>query len=164
MCPLARFDALEGLLAGTPRHAHGDCLLCAGCIQRGTVTGLLSLPYPVTCAQPLWSAYRASAYGSGLLTIHDADTATWQWNGFVRNNVNTAGYYDDGTEVRASGIRSTHLRLVMLLLVATNAPSMRLPLLPADHVRPSLASIRSHRADELSRGHPTRIASARHIW
>ena len=48
--------------------------------------------------QPLWSAYRASAYGSGLLTIHDANSATWEWNGFVRNNVNAAGYYDNGAE------------------------------------------------------------------
>ena len=96
------------------------------------------------CAQPLWSAYRASAYGSGLLTIHDADTATWQWNGFVRNNVNTAGYYDDGTEVRVSGIRHTHARLAVLLLLllllpVVPLPSMRLPLLPTDHVCPSLA-------------------------
>ena len=50
----------------------------------------------------MWSAYRASAYGSGLLTIYNETTARWHWNGFFRNNVNPTGYFTDGTtpEVR----------------------------------------------------------------
>ncbi len=121
----------DDTIFGTTAHDIQQC-----CFVSKYCTVPIRLP---TCAQPLWSAYRASAYGSGLLTIHDADTATWQWNGFVRNNVNTAGYYDDGTEVRVSGTRHTHAWLVMLLPVAT-LPSMRLgPLLSADHVCPSLA-------------------------
>jgi predicted phosphodiesterase len=59
--------------------------------------------------QPLWSAYRSSAYGSGLLTIHNATSATWKWNGFIRNNANKAGYFDVGPEVLASEeVQFTH--------------------------------------------------------
>jgi hypothetical protein len=47
--------------------------------------------------QPVWSAYRAAAYGSGLLTIYDSTSANWRWDGFIRNNVNPTGYYTDGT-------------------------------------------------------------------
>ena len=52
------------------------------------------------CApQPIWSAYRAAAYGSGLLTIYNTTHARWHWNGFIRNNVNAAGYTDGEPEV-----------------------------------------------------------------
>ena len=50
--------------------------------------------------QPIWSAYRAAAYGSGLLTIYNTTHARWHWNGFIRNNVNAAGYTDGEPEVR----------------------------------------------------------------
>ena len=66
------------------------------------VSSILSLTDEQVCApQPIWSAYRAAAYGSGLLTIYDTTSANWKWNGFIRNNVNPTGYYTDGTaEVR----------------------------------------------------------------
>ena len=51
----------------------------------------------MTVLQPIYSAYRAAAYGSGLLTIYNSTTARWHWNGFIRNNVNAAGYTDGTT-------------------------------------------------------------------
>ena len=49
--------------------------------------------------QPIWSAYRAAAYGSGLLKIIDANTAEWTWDGFLRNQADAAGYTDGGPDV-----------------------------------------------------------------
>lgn len=34
--------------------------------------------------QPIYSAFRSAAYGSGLLEIVDANTATWSWTGFLK--------------------------------------------------------------------------------
>lgn len=38
--------------------------------------------------QPIWSAFRSAAYGSGLLEIEDANTATWHWMGSFKNKPN----------------------------------------------------------------------------
>lgn len=52
--------------------------------------------------QPLWSAYRAAAYGSGLLEITNATHATWTWRGFFKTE--PTGILDTGAEVNADEV------------------------------------------------------------
>ena len=91
IAPRVRADACAVIIA---------CAAYRASSQTGLALGLQPLPCLLTmeCVlQPIWSAYRAAAYGSGLLTINSATDATWRWNGFIRNNVNPSGYYTDGT-------------------------------------------------------------------
>ena len=69
--------------------------------------------------QPIWSAYRAAAYGSGLLTIYNTTHARWHWNGFIRNNVNAAGYTDGEPEVRC--IRDKPQRELGIFVLISNS-------------------------------------------